>query len=65
MKNRFDLEQEILNCWNMVSDIELIPETESPRDAAKALVVVYNNRFQNLWKTFEELIASKQIVSKL
>lgn len=71
MKDRFDLEQDIMNCWNAVDDIKLITEhfvdsTEyrhMPPDICDAimnkylgLAELYEIKFKKLWDTFEELI---------
>lgn len=68
--NRFDLEQEILNCWRVTDDIDLLyrrvmdgpPMTED--DIANFLLglkTVYNARFEHTWDVFEECIRNKQI----
>ena len=65
----FDLEQEIMKCWNVCDDIDLITQhfVDSPDwkgmdgelcDALMnkyfGLKEVYELKFQKLWDTFEE-----------
>ena len=66
MKTRFDLEQEIMNCWNIVDDLErLLKVCENINDSktedqiynvVSGLKSVYDMRFQEMWDTFEHLI---------
>jgi len=74
MKDRFDLEQHIMECWNVTSDINMLLEsvTDSPRFAdmqpehadriANMLLGVkelYEMRFERLWYTFEDCITTE------
>ena len=71
MKDRFDLEQEIMHAWQVVDDIEMIAEhfADSPKwahippDATDAILgkllgikELYSLRFDRLFNTFEESI---------
>jgi hypothetical protein len=64
IKNRFDLEQDILQCWHIVDDIKHLNEMVTDRDASTddignvllGLQVLYNDRFTQLMDTFEGLI---------
>lgn len=58
IRDRFDLEQEILECWKVVNDIELFVEQDADM---KTLGAYYEQKFQHLWDTFEQVIANKQI----
>jgi hypothetical protein len=59
----FDLEQEIMNAWHVVDDIDLLYENVietdmSTGDIANVLLgleSVYNMRFQKLFNTFEDI----------
>jgi len=70
MKDIFNLEQDIMQCWNVVDDLKTITEyfVESPQwqdmdpklcDALMnkylGLKEVYDVRFEKLWKTFEDV----------
>ncbi len=76
MKDRFDLEQEIMNVWNIIEDIDMIVShfIDSPKyshmpgdiadDLANKLLglkEVYLLRFDRLWDTFEECVANKKL----
>ena len=71
MTDRFDLEQEILNCWRVTDDIDLVATLISnthlePRDQDKLMNVLiglkelYNARFDSLFHTFEILVSEGQ-----
>lgn len=68
MTDRFDLEQEIMNCWRVTDDIDLVATMISnthlePRDQDKLMNVLigmkelYNARFDALFSTFEILVS--------
>jgi hypothetical protein len=69
MVDRFDLEQSILNCWNVTSDINLLYENVmesnmSTDDIANALLgieSIYEMKFEKLFRQFEQLVHSKKI----
>lgn len=63
-KNRFDLEQEILDCWKLVDDIKLLVDRGAEASDFKALSKIYDHKFNQLWETFEFMIADKQIGKK-
>lgn len=65
MKDRFDLEQEIMQCWGIVEDIELLREkvldgekmTEDEVDNfLLGLKTLYSAKFERLFNTFEECL---------
>ena len=59
----FDLEQEIMNAWHVVDDIQLLNENVmetdmSTDDIANALIglaKIYNMRFEKVFNMFEDL----------
>jgi hypothetical protein len=69
MKNRFDFEQEIMGCWNVVEDLKLLNEGVLERDISRDQVSnillgmqeVYQLKFEILFDTFETLIRDKEI----
>lgn len=63
-KNRFDLEQEILDCWKLTDDIKLLSNRGADSEDYQALVKVYEHKFNELWCTFEYLVTDKQMVNK-
>jgi hypothetical protein len=69
MKNRFDLEQEIMECWNITSDINDVYEyvmngdgklTPADRDKVANILLgvsqLYELKFNKLFNTFEECV---------
>lgn len=57
-KTRFDLEQEILECWNVTKDIELWSQSHSDMSTLSAY---YETKFDRLWSTFEVMIREGNI----
>jgi hypothetical protein len=51
MSDRFDLEQDILRCWAILEDIELVRGQPELIDSLKA---VYEAKFQKCFDTFTE-----------
>jgi hypothetical protein len=73
MKDRFDLEQQILECWNVTTDIKHVTEyvLDAPlepnrEDKISNMLIgmeeLYNLKFQKLFETFEKLIHDKKII---
>ena len=65
MSDQFDLEQDIMGCWNVVSDLdvlleELVESDTFSRDDASNFVLglstIYEAKFQKLFRTFEEFL---------
>lgn len=66
--DRFDLEQEIMNCWNVVEDLKMIYGAEHLYDDEDAMMnallglgSLYELKFQKLWNTFEASIPNVKI----
>lgn len=63
MTDRFDLEQQILECWKVTDDIRTVLQHGSEADAQKnfeALAQLTDIRFEKLWYIFEQMCASRQ-----
>jgi hypothetical protein len=66
-KTRFDLEQEIMECWNVTKDIQnLYYASESMTEDQLlnyllGLEQIYEVKFNKLWNTFEQCIRKDQI----
>ena len=69
-KTRFDLEQEIMHCWNIVDDIKLIYTTHLDKreltddELANILIgleKLYQIKFETLFETFEICCAKRDI----
>ena len=64
MKDRFDFEQDIFECWHVVSDIKQLYEMASDRGAStedianvlQGMHTLYDDRFHQLMVSFENLI---------
>ena len=60
-KDRFDLEQQLLDCWKLTDDIKLLAGRSADVGDFKALAKVYDHKFNQLWETFEFMIGDGQI----
>lgn len=64
MTVRFDLEQQIMECWHVTDDMKILTEEILEGDYSKdqisnvliGLEQLYNSRFNKLLRTFEELL---------
>ena len=72
MTDRFDLEQLILECWNVTSDLRHVTEfvLDAPLEPNRedkisnmllGMEELYNLKFQKLFNTLETLIAEKKV----
>ena len=62
MTDRFDLEQEIIQCWSVVDDLKSFAEEGATAEELSMLAMYYQRKFNRLWNTFDELIAAKKII---
>jgi len=60
MTDRFDLEQQILDCWKITDDIPLLEAQGANVADMTSLACVYEFKFKQLWSTFETMIAERQ-----
>jgi hypothetical protein len=77
MKNRFDLEQEIMECWNVTTDINDVYEyvmngdgselSTDERDRVANILLgisqLYELKFNKLFNTFEECLSKREFHS--
>lgn len=70
-RDRFDLEQDILNCWNVVTDIKELNRAMLDRrkmtddeisNYLLGLETIYQVKFERLFETFEQLIHQRKFV---
>lgn len=69
--NRFDLEQQIMNCWQIVEDVKLLNEyvleegltKDQISNALLGMEEIYQMKFDKLFRTFESLVHDRKIVS--
>jgi hypothetical protein len=60
--DRFDLEQGIMQCWNMVDDVKLLAKRGAESADFEALSAVYHHKFAELFDHFEAMIRDKKIL---
>jgi hypothetical protein len=66
MKNTFDLEQNILQCWNVCDDIELLLlqweglNEDQKQNYLIGLRQMYQMKFERCFETFENMLASNR-----
>ena len=62
-KTRFDMEQEIMQAWQVLDDIKMLSAREGTEKADwDAVVRLYQIRFETLFETFEQLIKAGTIL---
>jgi hypothetical protein len=69
MTDRFDLEQHIMKCWNIVDDLTLLRKsildkqltTDEITNYVLGLETMYNLKFDELFETFSTLIQQGDI----
>lgn len=60
-RDRFDMEQEILECWKVTNDINMLVDKDASAENFKVLANYYELKFDRLWDTFEILIRQGNI----
>ncbi len=69
MTDRFDLEQQIMACWNVTSDIDTLCEgvlesdmtTDQIANILLGMKQLYELKFDKMFRTFEELIQNRRL----
>jgi len=62
-KTRFDMEQEIMQAWQVLEDIRMLSAREGTTKADwDAVTRLYNIRFETLFETFEQMIKDRVIL---
>lgn len=61
MSDRFDFEQEILECWKITNDLQMYIDQGANIADTKVLIDYYERKFQKVWDTFEALIKAGKI----
>ena len=57
--DRFDLEQQILDCWKITDDLKLV--AEKGKHAVEAVATLYELKFEQLWSTFESMVHERKM----
>lgn len=60
MIDRFDLEQQILECWKITDDIPMMESQGANTADMTSLACVYEYKFKKLWEIFEQMVETKQ-----
>lgn len=60
MTNRFDLEQQILDCWRITDEIPMMEAQGASAKEITSLACIYDYKIKQLWATFEAMVAQKQ-----
>jgi hypothetical protein len=74
MSDRFDLEQQILECWKIIDDIKLLDKNvlegkveggtltqDEVSNFLLGLETIYNLKFEQMFDTFSKLVNEKKI----
>jgi len=62
-KTRFDMEQEIMQAWQVLDDIRMLSAKEgTTKEDWDAVTRLYNIRFETLFETFEQMIKDRVIL---
>jgi len=58
--DRFDLEEQIVVCWNILDELKMIVEPMEDdhidRKRIEAVIELYDMKFNQLWNIFTELV---------
>jgi hypothetical protein len=63
--DRFDLEQQIMQCWSMVDDVRAFANSGATTDEFRALARVYDRKFDILFETFSTMISEGQFAEHI
>jgi hypothetical protein len=62
-KTRFDMEQEIMQAWQVLDDIQLLSARENTtKEDWDAVTRLYQIRFETLFETFEHCIKTGTVL---
>jgi hypothetical protein len=59
--DRFDLEQQIMQCWNIIEDIHMLHNMGATTENINALAEIYDYKFKRMWHTFEALVKAREL----
>lgn len=60
MPDRFDLEQQILECWKITDEIPMMEAQGANVADMTSLACVYEFKFKKLWSIFEQMTAENK-----
>jgi hypothetical protein len=64
MADRFDLEQQILECWKITDEIPMMESQGASAADMTSLACVYEYKFKKLWETFETMVAERKFTKE-
>ena len=64
MTDRFDLEQAIVQCWQITEDIPMLEDQGASAADMVSLATVYEYRFKKLWDIYETLTREEKFVKE-
>jgi len=71
MSDRFDLEQQIMKCWNITEEVQLLNEQVLENDTLTkdqisnyllGLHTIYDMKFEKLFEQFSQMVQEKKII---
>jgi len=62
MSDRFEFEQEIMECWKITNDLQMYIDQGASIEDTKVLIDYYERKFQKVWDTFETLLKERKIL---
>jgi hypothetical protein len=60
--DRFDLEQSIMQCWNMVDDVKLLVRRGATAEDFDGVAQLYQHKFEELFAQFENGVYERKIL---
>ena len=60
--DRFDFEQSIMQCWNMIDDVKLLVKRGAPPEDFDGVAALYQHKFEELFAQFENGISEGKIL---
>jgi hypothetical protein len=65
-KDRFDLEQDIMKCWNITEELQNLYSAENLSEDEQqnyllGLITIYEVKFQKLWDSFSDCVKAKEL----
>jgi hypothetical protein len=59
--DRFDFEQGIMQCWNMIDDVNLLVKRGAPPKDFEGVARLYQHKFEELFAQFENGVHERKI----
>ena len=59
--DRFELEQQMIDAWQIIDDIKLMHQMNANANDMVKLATVYDYKFKRMWATFEALVKAREL----